>query len=131
VVTVGSAASDATAELFAADRYRNYLELHGLTVQLAEALAEMWHARVRAELGIAGADGSRDEILRRQAYQGERFSFGYPACPDLAQRRTILDLVDGAAIGVDLTETFQLVPEQSTDALIVHHPDARYFSAQH
>jgi len=130
VVTVGSAASEATAALFAADRYRDYLELHGLTVQLAEALAEMWHARVRAELGIAGADGSRDDILRHQAYQGERFSFGYPACPDLAQRRTILDLVDGAAIGVDLTETFQLVPEQSTDALIVHHPDARYFSVR-
>ena len=131
VVTVGRAASEATAELFAADRYRDYLELHGLTVQLAEALAEMWHARVRAELGIGGADGSRDDILRHQAYQGERFSFGYPACPDLTQRRTILDLLDGASIGVDITETFQLVPEQSTDALIVHHPAARYFSVLH
>ena len=115
VVTVGPAASAATAKLFAADRYRDYLELHGLTVELAEALAQMWHVRVRSELGLASD-------------QGERYSFGYPACPDLAQRRALVDLVGGDAIGVTLTETFQLVPEQSTDALIVHHPQARYFS---
>ena len=114
-VTVGPAASTATAKLFAADRYRDYLELHGLTVELAEAMAQMWHIHVRSELGLA-------------ADQGERYSFGYPACPDLTQRRALVDLVGGDAIGVTLTETFQLVPEQSTDALIVHHPQARYFS---
>ena len=127
-VTIGPAASRATAALMADDRYRDYLELHGLTVQLAEALAELCHARVRAELGIAGEDGSPAEIVRHQAYQGERYSFGYPTCPDLTQRRTIIDLVGADAIGVDLTETFQLVPEQSTDALIVHHRQSRYFS---
>jgi len=130
VVTVGPAASRATAALFAHDHYREYLELHGLTAQLAEALAELWHARVRAELGIGGSDGSREGILRHRAYQGERYSFGYPACPDLAQRRLVVDLVGAARIGVELTETFQLVPEQSTDAIIVHHPQARYFSVR-
>jgi len=130
VVTVGPAAADATRRLFEADRYRDYLELHGLTVQLAEALAEMWHARVRRELGIAGSDGSVADILRHQAYQGERYSFGYPACPDLGQRRIIVDLLDASSIGVTLTETCQLVPEQSTDAVIVHHPQARYFSVR-
>ena len=114
LVTMGAGASRATGALFEQDHYREYLELHGLTVQLAEATAEMWHTRVRAELGIGG--------------QGERYSFGYPSCPDLAPRRVLADLVGAGAIGVELTEGLQLVPEQSTDALIVHHPEARYFS---
>jgi len=128
LVTMGAAASRATAGLFEQDHYREYLELHGLTVQLAEAAAEMWHARVRHELGIDGQDGTVEEILAHQRYQGERYSFGYPSCPDLEPRRVLADLVGADAIGVELTEALQLVPEQSTDALVVHHPEARYFS---
>jgi len=128
LVTMGQAASKATAKLFEQDHYREYLELHGLTVQLAEATAEMWHAKVRAELGIGGADGTVDEILAHQAYQGERYSFGYPSCPDLEPRRVLADLLGADAIGVELTQTLLLVPEQSTDAIVVHHPEARYFS---
>ena len=129
LVTMGSAVSQATAELFAGDSYRDYLELHGLSVQLTEALAEYWHARVRAELGLAG-DGGRDEMIRDQAYRGSRYSFGYPACPDLADRAKLVDLLDPQRIGVTLSEELQLHPEQSTDALVVHHPEAKYFNAR-
>ena len=130
LVTMGSRIGEATAELFAKDSYRDYLELHGLSVQLAEALAEYWHARIRAELGHAGEDsGDIDEILR-QGYRGSRYSFGYAACPDLEDRRKIVDLLDPAQIGVTLSEELQLHPEQSTDALVVHHPEAKYFNAK-
>ncbi len=129
LVTMGSAVSQATAELFAGDSYRDYLELHGLSVQLTEALAEYWHARVRAELGLAG-DGGRDEMIRDQAYRGSRYSFGYPACPDLADRAKLVDLLEPQRIGVTLSEELQLHPEQSTDALVVHHPEAKYFNAR-
>ncbi len=129
LVTMGSAVARATAELFASDSYRDYLELHGLSVQLTEALAEHWHARVRAELGLGG-DGSKEAMIRDQAYRGSRYSFGYPACPDLADRRKLVDLVEPDRIGVELSEELQLHPEQSTDALIVHHPEAKYFNAR-
>jgi 5-methyltetrahydrofolate--homocysteine methyltransferase len=129
LVTVGSAVSEATAALFAKDAYREYLELHGLSVQLTEALAEYWHARVRAETGLAGDDPADLDGILKVGYRGCRYSFGYPACPDLEDRATVVRLLQPERIGVTLTEEFQLVPEQSTDALIAFHPEARYFSA--
>jgi 5-methyltetrahydrofolate--homocysteine methyltransferase len=128
LVTVGPRISEATAELFAKNSYREYLELHGLSVQLAEALAEYWHARTRDALGISGADpGDLDAILR-VGYQGCRYSFGYPACPNLEDRAKVIRLLAPDRIGVSLSEEYQLAPEQSTDALIAHHPEAKYFS---
>jgi 5-methyltetrahydrofolate--homocysteine methyltransferase len=129
VVTIGPKVSEVTAGLFADNAYRDYLELHGLSVQLAEALAEFGHRRVREELGFVDQD-SPDlvEVLEHQGYHGSRYSFGYPACPDLEERAKIVDLLHPERIGVALSEGFQLHPEQSTDALIVHHPEAKYFS---
>ncbi len=128
LVTVGTKISQATAELFAKDAYRDYLELHGLSVQLTEALAEYWHSRVRAELGLAGFDPPGLEDILKVEYHGCRYSFGYPACPDLEDRAKVVRLLRPERIGVSLSEEFQLAPEQSTDALIAHHPEARYFS---
>ncbi|WP_043263638.1 methionine synthase [Streptomyces sp. CT34] len=130
VVTVGSKIGAATAELFAANSYRDYLELHGLSVQLAEALAEYWHARVRAELGFAGEDPADVEDMFALKYRGARFSLGYGACPDLEDRAKIADLLQPERIGVQLSEEFQLHPEQSTDAIVIHHPEAKYFNAR-
>lgn len=129
VVTMGSAVSDATAKLFNENLYREYLELHGLSVQLTEALAEHWHARIREELGF-GKDDSTDlpEILD-QGYRGSRYSFGYPACPDLEQQVQLCELLEPNRIGVELSEEFQLHPEQSTSAIITVHPEAKYFNA--
>ncbi|MEV7275496.1 methionine synthase [Streptomyces sp. NPDC093111] len=129
VVTVGSRIGEETAKLFAADAYRDYLELHGLSVQLAEALAECWHGRVRAEWGIGGADPAGIEGMLRTEYQGCRYSLGYPACPDLEDRAKIAELLRPERIGVELSEEYQLHPEQSTDAFVVHHPEASYFNA--
>ncbi|CAM5680447.1 putative Methionine synthase [Streptomyces afghaniensis 772] [Streptomyces afghaniensis] len=129
VVTVGSRIGEATAGLFGTDAYRDYLELHGLSVQLAEALAEYWHARVRAELGIGVHDPAGLDGMLRTQYQGCRYSLGYPACPDLEDRGKIADLLRPERIGVELSEEFQLHPEQSTDAIVVHHPEASYFNA--
>ncbi|MEJ7628517.1 MAG: methionine synthase [Nocardioidaceae bacterium] len=130
LVTMGSRVSEVTGELFAANAYRDYLELHGLSVQLTEALAELWHARVRDELGF-GTDDSKDmsEVFR-QGYRGSRYSFGYPACPDLEDRVSLVRLLRPERIGVTLSEELQLHPEQSTDALVVHHPEAKYFNAR-
>ncbi|MEU6851277.1 methionine synthase [Actinacidiphila alni] len=130
VVTVGNRVSEAANELFAADAYRDYLELHGLSVQLAEALAEYWHARVRAELGFAGEDPAEVEDMFALKYRGARFSLGYGACPDLEDRAKIAELLEPGRIGVELSEEFQLHPEQSTDAIIIHHPEAKYFNAR-
>jgi 5-methyltetrahydrofolate--homocysteine methyltransferase len=129
LVTVGSKISQATAELFAKDAYRDYLELHGLSVQLTEALAEYWHGRVRGELGLAGFDPPELEGILKVGYRGCRYSFGYPACPELEDRAKVVRLLRPERIGVILSEEFQLAPEQSTDALIAHHPEAKYFSA--
>jgi 5-methyltetrahydrofolate--homocysteine methyltransferase len=129
LVTVGSRVAEATAKLFAENAYRDYLELHGLSVQLTEALAEYWHARVRAELGFGGEDSENLDGILKQAYRGSRYSFGYPACPDLADRATVVRLLEPERIGVTLSEELQLHPEQSTDALVVHHPEAKYFNA--
>ena len=128
LVTMGARISEATAELFAKNAYRDYLELHGLSVQLAEALAEYWHARVRRELGLAADDPDDLDAFFRVAYRGARYSIGYPACPDLADRAKVARLLNPARIGVELSEEMQLHPEQSTDALIAHHPQAKYFS---
>ncbi|URN17917.1 methionine synthase [Streptomyces sudanensis] len=130
VVTVGSRVGEETARLFASDAYRDYLELHGLSVQLAEALAEYWHARVRAELGFAGEDPADVEDMFALKYRGARFSLGYGACPDLEDRAKIADLLRPERIGVHLSEEFQLHPEQSTDAIVLHHPEAKYFNAR-
>nr|WSX52695.1 methionine synthase [Streptomyces sp. NBC_00974] len=130
VVTVGSKIGEATAKLFASDSYRDYLELHGLSVQLAEAMAEYWHARVRAELGFGGEDPSKVEDMFDLKYRGARFSLGYGACPDLEDRAKIADLLQPERIGVHLSEEFQLHPEQSTDAIVIHHPEAKYFNAR-
>ncbi|SNT08832.1 methionine synthase [Actinacidiphila glaucinigra] len=130
VVTVGNRISEAANELFAADAYRDYLELHGLSVQLAEALAEYWHARVRAELGFAGEDPGAMEDMFALKYRGARFSLGYGACPDLEDRAKIAELLEPERIGVRLSEEFQLHPEQSTDAIVIHHPEAKYFNAR-
>ncbi|HEX9040808.1 MAG TPA: methionine synthase [Trebonia sp.] len=128
LATMGSAVSGATAELFAGNAYREYLELHGLSVQLTEALAEYWHARVRKELGIASEDPADLDGFFSVKYQGARYSIGYPACPDLADRAKIARLLEPERIGVQLSEEMQLHPEQSTDAIVIHHPAARYFS---
>ncbi|WP_406379375.1 methionine synthase [Streptomyces sp. NBC_01618] len=128
VVTIGSKIGQATAKLFAANAYRDYLELHGLSVQLAEALAEYWHARVRAELGFGGEDPTDIEDMFALKYRGARFSLGYGACPNLEDRAKIADLLQPERIGVELSEEFQLHPEQSTDAFIIHHPQAKYFN---
>ncbi|HEY0935189.1 MAG TPA: methionine synthase [Trebonia sp.] len=128
LATMGSALSGATAELFAANAYRDYLELHGLSVQLTEALAEYWHARIRRELGIGSEDPADLDGFFSVKYQGARYSIGYPACPDLADRAKIARLLEPERIGVELSEEMQLHPEQSTDAIVIHHPAARYFS---
>lgn len=130
VVTMGSKLSGATGKLFADNAYRDYLELHGLSVQLAEALAEYWHARVRAELGFAGEDPADIDGMLKLEYRGARFSLGYGACPDLEDRAKIVELLQPHRIGVDLSEEFQLHPEQSTDAIVLHHPEAKYFNAR-
>ena len=128
LVTVGQRASDAAREWFAADRYQDYLYLHGFGVELTEALAEHVHARIRKELGF-GADDSDDvKELLRQGYRGSRYSFGYPACPNLGDQRKLLELLGAERIGVTLGEGDQLHPELSTSALVLHHPQAKYFS---
>ncbi len=128
LVTMGNRISEAAAALFAANSYRDYVELHGLSVQLTEALAEMWHARIREEMSFGDEDGDLDAMLR-QGYRGSRYSFGYPACPDLEDRIKMVELLEPSRIGVELSEELQLHPEQSTDALVVHHPEAKYFNA--
>jgi 5-methyltetrahydrofolate--homocysteine methyltransferase len=129
LVTMGSKIAGATAEMFAADAYRDYLELHGLSVQLTEALAETWHARVREELGFGEEDSPELADILRQRHRGSRYSFGYPACPELEDRAKLVQLLEPERIGVSLSEELQLHPEQSTDALVVHHPEAKYFNA--
>ncbi|WP_419992768.1 methionine synthase [Streptomyces boninensis] len=129
VVTVGSRVGEETAKLFESNSYRDYLELHGLSVQLAEALAEYWHARVRSELGYAGEDPDEMQGMFDLKYRGARFSLGYGACPDLEDRAKIAALLEPERIGVKLSEEFQLHPEQSTDAIVIHHPEAKYFNA--
>ena len=128
-VTMGQSISDAISKLFNANLYREYLELHGLSVQLTESLTEHWHARTREELGINALDSKDLKEIFDQGYQGSRYSFGYPACPDLEQQLQICELLDPDRIGVSLSEEFQLHPEQSTSSIVLHHPEAKYFNA--
>jgi 5-methyltetrahydrofolate--homocysteine methyltransferase len=130
LVTVGRRASQYSHQLFKSDNYADYLYFHGLSVETAEALAEYWHKQIRKELGIAGGDATELPKLFRQQYQGSRYSFGYPACPDLEDQSKLFELLDPGRIDVELTEEFQLEPEQSTSAIIVHHPEAKYFNIE-
>jgi 5-methyltetrahydrofolate--homocysteine methyltransferase len=127
--SIGSRASEETARLFAENHYQDYLFLHGLSVEMAEATAEYWHLRIRQELGFADQDGPTLTGLFRQQYRGGRYSWGYPACPDLNDNAKVVDLLGGDRIGVTVSEGFQLHPEQTTDAIICHHPEAKYFVA--
>lgn len=128
IVTMGTRASDVAREWFAANRYQDYVYLHGLGVELTEAMAEYIHKRVRSDLGIVGQDDPSYEKLLQQGYRGSRYSFGYAACPSLEDQQAILDLLRADRIGVTLTDEFMLHPEQSTSAIVVHHPAARYFT---
>ena len=132
IVTMGARVSEVTAELFAADRYQDYLLLHGTGVEMAEALAEFWHHRIRSEWGFADEDGPTLQGLFRQKYRGGRYSWGYPACPDLVDNETVAGLLGAGQIGVEVSEEtgFQYQPEQTTSALICHHPRAKYFVAR-
>jgi 5-methyltetrahydrofolate--homocysteine methyltransferase len=127
-VTMGSRASEYARELFASNNYTDYLYLHGLGVETAEALAEFWHKRMRQELGIAGEDSPRTRELFTQKYRGSRYSFGYPACPSMEDQDKLFELLEPQRIGCTLTENWQIDPEQSTSAIIVHHPEAKYFN---
>ncbi|HWP41055.1 MAG TPA: vitamin B12 dependent-methionine synthase activation domain-containing protein, partial [Tepidisphaeraceae bacterium] len=124
LVTVGDRVSQVAQELFQANRYQDYLYLHGFGVESAEGLAELWHKRMRQELGFGSEDAPTIKEIFQQGYRGSRYSFGYPACPDLEDRAKIMQLLDAGQIGVTLSENYMLVPEQSTDAIIVHHPQA-------
>ncbi len=130
LVTMGRKASEHAAELFAADKYNEYLLFHGLSVESAEALAEMWHKRIREELGYADNDAKDLAKLFHQGYQGSRYSFGYPACPNLEDQTKLFELLQPERIDVELSEEFQLHPEQSTSAIIIHHPEAKYFNVE-
>jgi 5-methyltetrahydrofolate--homocysteine methyltransferase len=128
VVTVGQRASDVARAWFAADRYQDYVRLHGLGVELAEAMAEYVHRRIRADLGFAHLDARDMAELLKQGYRGSRYSFGYPACPNVGDQKQLLELLGAERIGVELGDEDQLWPEQSTSAIVVHHPQARYFN---
>ena len=132
IVTMGEQASKRAAELFAGNHYRDYLFLHGLAVEMAEALAEFWHHRIRTEWGFAAEDGPSLQGLFRQQYRGGRYSWGYPACPDLEDNARVADLLDAARIGISVSEEtgWQYQPEQTTSAIICHHPRAKYFIAR-
>jgi 5-methyltetrahydrofolate--homocysteine methyltransferase len=121
-------ASEVCQDMFKGDRYTDYLHFYGLSVETAEALAEYWHKKIRSELGISGQDGLTIDQLFRQTYRGARYSFGYPACPNLEDQIKLFALLKPENIGVSLTSEHQLVPEQSTSAIIVHHPEAYYYS---
>lgn len=128
-VTMGQRVSEICKTLFEADDYTQYLYMHGMGVETAEALAELWHKRMRQELGIAGDDSARMSDLFGQKYRGSRYSFGYPACPEMSDQDKLWRLIDPSRIGCELTENWQIDPEQSTSAIVVHHPEAKYFNA--
>uniref|UniRef100_UPI00300A38B0 vitamin B12 dependent-methionine synthase activation domain-containing protein n=1 Tax=Nocardia sp. SSK8 TaxID=3120154 RepID=UPI00300A38B0 len=134
LVTMGQPIADFANALFAGDSYRDYLEVHGIGVQLTEALAEYWHRRVREELTLDGQSVADDDPADIQdyfklGYRGARYSFGYGACPELEDRAKLVDLLDAERIGIELSEELQLHPEQSTDAFVLLHPEATYFNA--
>jgi 5-methyltetrahydrofolate--homocysteine methyltransferase len=128
VVTMGRRASEAAREWFAENRYQDYLYLHGLSVEMAEAFAEYLHKRIRGELGFALEEARDPDAMLAQGYRGSRYSFGYPACPNLGDQKQLLALLNAEEIGITLSEEDQLDPEQSTSAIVLHHPQAKYFS---
>lgn len=128
LVTIGQHASDYAREIFNADQYQQYLYWHGLNVETTEGLAEFVHQRIRSELGFASEDARAVSDMIKQRYRGSRYSFGYPACPDLRDQEKILELLDAERIDVRLGDEDQLWPEESTSAIVVHHPQAKYFS---
>jgi 5-methyltetrahydrofolate--homocysteine methyltransferase len=128
IATVGQHASDYARELFQQNHYQDYLFWHGLNVETAEGLAEFVHKRIRAEWGFAAEDAREMKEVFRQSYRGSRYSFGYPACPRLEDQAMVLDLLDCKRIGVTLSDEYQLWPEETTSAIVVHHPDAKYFT---
>lgn len=128
-VTMGPRVSEVCRGLFEGDDYSAYLYMHGIGVETAEALAELWHKRMRQELGISGDDSAEISKLFSQHYRGSRYSFGYPACPEMSDQEKLWRLIDPTRIGCELTENWQIDPEQSTSAIVVHHPEAKYFNA--
>lgn len=130
IVTIGEGATEESNRLYHQNAYRDYLLFHGLSVELTEALAEYWHRMIRVELSIAEQDGATIDDFIVQRYRGSRYSFGYPACPDLSDNRKLFKLLKPERIGVALTDEEQMAPEQTTSAFIVHHPRAKYFSIE-
>lgn len=128
IVTVGSDATALEKKLFASGDFQDYLYVHGMSVETAEALAEYWHRQVRSEMGIADQEPEEMRLLFSAKYHGSRYSFGYPACPNLEDQEKLFELLQPQDIGIELSEEFMLVPEQSTSAIICHHPDAKYFN---
>jgi 5-methyltetrahydrofolate--homocysteine methyltransferase len=128
IATMGEQATEHSQRLFKANKYTDYLYFHGLSVESAEGLAEVIHKRIRAELGLAEFDAQDKRKFFQQGYRGTRFSFGYPACPNLEDQVQLFELLKPESIGVTLTEEYQLVPEQSTSAIVVVHPEAKYFN---
>ncbi|CAB4569828.1 unannotated protein [freshwater metagenome] len=132
IATMGHPVSDKAAELFTANKYQEYLELHGIGVEMAEALAEYWHHRIRTEWGFVQDDGPSLAGLFRQQYRGGRYSWGYPACPDLEDNAKVAMLLESGRLGIEVSEEtgWQYQPEQTTSAIICHHPQAKYFVAR-
>ncbi len=128
VATIGEEMARATQELFTSDRYHDYLMLHAFGVEVTDALAEYWHEVMRRELGISGDRPAAFSGYVVQEYQGSRYGFGYPSCPDLSAHTAVFELLDPGRIGVTLTESMEMVPEQTTSAIVVHHPQAKYFA---
>ena len=130
VVTVGEEISKYERRLFEHGDFKDYLYVHGMGVETAEALAEYWHKIIRNELGISAGDPAEMRLLFSAKYQGSRYSFGYPACPNLEDQAKLFELLHPQDIGIALSEEFMLEPEQSTSAIIVHHPEAKYFNVR-
>jgi 5-methyltetrahydrofolate--homocysteine methyltransferase len=130
IATVGKIASQESQRLYQENAYKEYLLFHGFSVETAEALAEYWHQQIRLELKIAVNNRADIKDLVAQKYRGKRFSFGYPTCPDLSENRKLLQLLDSSRIGVSVTAGEQMIPEQTTSAIIIHHPQAKYFSLE-
>ena len=128
VVTLGDVVGQLATELYEKDAYHDYLMLHGFGVELTDALAEYWHEIVRSELGIEDGEAKEARDYVHQQYRGSRYAFGYPACPNLDDHEPLFEMLDPARIGVTLTSTMEMVPEQTTSAIILHHPQAKYFS---
>lgn len=128
VVTVGQHPSDVARQWFNEDKYTEYLYLHGLNVETTEALAEYIHKQIRAELGFSSEDERDPQAMIKQGYRGSRYSFGYPACPNLEDQEALLEMLEADKVGIVLSDEYQLHPEESTSAIVLHHPEAKYFS---